>query len=60
MNNIKEFRKKKNLSQTDIAQLMNIKQNTFSQWETGRSKPGVIQALKLAEILDTTVENLYK
>ena len=60
MNKIKEFRKKKRLSQTDIAQLMNIKQNTFSQWETGERTPNVIQAITIAKILDTTVESLYK
>ena len=60
MNNIKKFRKKKNLSQSDIAKIMKVKQNTVSQWETGERKPGVIQALRLAEILETTVESLYK
>lgn len=60
VNKIKEFRKKKRLSQTDIAQLMNIKQNTFSQWETGERTPNVIQAITIAKILDTTVESLYK
>ena len=57
MNHIKEFRKKKKLSQSDISKILGIKQNTFSQWETGERTPNVIQ---LAEILETTVESLYK
>ena len=60
MNRIKEFRRKKKLSQTDIAKLMNIKQNTFSQWETDKRTPNVKQGIELAEILETTVESLYK
>lgn len=60
MNKIKEFRKNKKLSQSDLANIMKVKQNTISQWETGERKPNVIQALKLAEILETTVESLYK
>ena len=60
MNNIKELRKKKNLSQSDISKMLGIKQNTFSQWETGERKPNVVQGIKLAKILDTTVESLYK
>lgn len=60
MNHIKEFRKKKKLSQSDISKILGIKQNTFSQWETGKRTPNVIQAIKLAEILETTVESLYK
>jgi DNA-binding XRE family transcriptional regulator len=60
MNKIKKFRKKKKLSQSDIAKIMEVKQNTVSQWETEERKPNVIQAIKLAEILETTVECLYK
>ena len=60
MNNIKNFRKKKNLSQSDISKILEIKQNTFSQWETGERIPNVKQAIKMAEILETTVESLYK
>lgn len=60
MNKIKEFRKNKRISQSDIARIMKVKQNTVSQWETGERMPGVVQALRLADILGTTVESLYK
>ncbi len=60
MNKIKEFRKKKNLSQDNISKMINVRQSTISQWETGERNPNVLQALKLAEILETTVEDLYK
>lgn len=60
MNKIRKFRKKKKLSQTDIAEIMKIKQNTVSQWENDIRMPNVRQAIKLAAILDTTVESLYK
>lgn len=60
MNKIKEFREKKKKSQSDMAKILKIKQNTFSQWENDLRIPNVRQALKVAEILETTVENLYK
>lgn len=60
MNKIKEFRKKKKLSQTDIAKIMKVKQNTISQWENETRMPNVKQAIELANILNTTVEILYK
>lgn len=60
MNKIKEFRKKKKLSQDDIAKTIKVKQNTISQWENEIRTPNVKQALQLAKILDTTVESLYK
>ena len=60
MNKIKEFRRKKKLSQTDIAKIMKVKQNTISQWETEKRIPDIKQGIRLAEILETTVERLYK
>jgi len=60
VNKIKEYRKKAKLSQSDIAKIMKVKQNTFSQWENDKRIPNVRQAIKLAKILETTVESLYK
>ena len=60
MNKISEFRKKLNLSQSRLAELMNVSQNTISQWEIGIRSPSIKSAIKLAEILETTVEELYK
>ena len=60
MSKIKEFRKKQKLSQSDISKMLDVKQNTVSQWENNTRIPNVLQALKLAEILETTVEELYK
>lgn len=60
MNRIREFRKIKKLSQDDIAKIMKVKQNTISQWENDIRVPNVRQGIKLAEILETTVESLYK
>ncbi|MCI8700114.1 MAG: helix-turn-helix transcriptional regulator [Clostridia bacterium] len=60
MNRIKQFRRNKKMSQSDIAKIIKVKQNTISQWEREIRMPNVRQALKLAEILETTVEDLYK
>lgn len=60
VNRVKEFRKKKKLSQKELANIMNVKQNTISQWENDMRKPNVQQAIKLADILETIVEDLYK
>lgn len=60
MNRIKEFRKKKNLSQCDIAKLLNVKQSTIANWEREHRNPSVKQAIELAKILDVRVEDLYK
>lgn len=60
MNRIREFRKKKKMSQAEVAERMKLNQHTISQWETEERIPNVKKALKLAEILETKVEDLYK
>lgn len=60
MNNIKNFRRKRKLSQKELGMKMNVKQNTISQWENDLRIPNIKQGLKLAQVLETTVENLYK
>ena len=60
MNNIKEYRQKLNLSQSDLAKIMNVKQNTISQWENENRLPNIKQGIRLAKLLETTVESLYK
>ena len=60
MNRIKEFRTRKKLSQLELAKKMNVKQNTISEWENDRRLPNIRKAIKIAEILNTTIENLYK
>lgn len=60
MNKIKEFRKRRKISQNDIAKIMKVKQNTISQWENNTRIPNIRQGIKLAEVLGTTVESLYK
>ena len=60
MNKIKKYRKLKNKSQADISKELKVTQNAISQWETGVRNPSLNNALKLAEILETTVEELYK
>lgn len=60
MNNIKFYRNKANMSQNELAKMMNSKQTTISNWELDYRKPNVYETIKLAKILNTTVEELYK
>lgn len=56
--NLIHFRKKKKLSQTDLSKMCNIPQTTLSDWERGKSEPGVANALKIARALDITISEL--
>lgn len=48
------------MTQEQVAKKMNLNQHTISQWEKEERLPNVKKALKLSEILETTVESLYK
>ena len=58
--NIRNLRKEKNLKQMDLAQLVGIKSNTLSQYETGERVPNIVILKKLANILECTVDDLVK
>lgn len=60
MNQIRIFRKKKKISQKELALVMKVNQNTISQWENDTRQPKIKQAIILAKVLETTVEELYK
>ena len=56
--NIKDLRERQNLRQEDIAARMNIDRSAVAKWETGESLPRTDKLLKLASILECTVDDL--
>jgi len=58
-NKIAEFRKKSKYTQMQIAEKLNIGTRLFQSYEYGTVIPSVIIALKIAKVLNTTVEELY-
>ena len=56
--NIKNLRKKKGLTQEELAIQLNVVRQTVSKWEKGISVPDVTMLDKLADVLDTDVGNL--
>ena len=55
---ISSLRKKKGMTQNDLAEKMNVTDKAVSKWERNLSYPDVNSIPKLAEILGTTVEEL--
>jgi transcriptional regulator with XRE-family HTH domain len=53
-----ELRKKKNLSQTDLAQMVGLSYAQIGRYETKGSQPPAEALKKIAEALDTTVDYL--
>ncbi len=60
MNKIKEMREKNGLSQQEFAKMICVSRSTISMWETGRTSPTAKRCLKVALVLNCTVDELLK
>lgn len=58
-NRIKERRVELGLSQEQLAQQAKIGQSTISEIEAGKHNPTVDVALRIARVLEKTVEELF-
>lgn len=56
--NINHLRVARDLNQSQLAEKLNVTRQTISSWERGNSNPDVDMLLKLAEVLETDVNNL--
>ena len=57
-NRLKEYRARYRLSQTELGNLADVSRQTISLIERGDYNPSVTLALKLAKILNASVEQL--
>lgn len=58
INNIRNARKAKGLTQTELAKIVGVTQGNMSAWETGRWEPEMATLKKLCEILDCSADYL--
>lgn len=56
---LKEFRKQKGLSQTELANRVGLKQTTISQYENGFRRPNLHMAKKLADALGMSLDDFF-
>lgn len=56
---LKEVRKKVGLTQVQVAERAGIAERTYQEYEYGDRKPGVDIAIRIAKILNSTVEELF-
>lgn len=52
------LREKARKTQTEIAERLDVDKSTVSKWETGGSLPRAATLIKLAEVLNCTVDEL--
>ena len=55
---LKELRKKRGYTQSELAKYMNMRQGSYTKWETGMTEPRIDSIIPLARILNTTADYL--
>lgn len=55
---LKDIREDKDLKQSQIAELLNVKQNTYSQYENGQRQIPITALVKLAKFYNVSVDYL--
>lgn len=59
-NNIKVQRAKKNITQAELAKLIKVSRQTISAMEAGKYVPSTVLALRLANVFEIEVSEMFK
>lgn len=57
---IYNLRKQKNLSQEDLASILNVSRQTISKWETGESNPDIDKIVPLCNFFEISTDEFLK
>lgn len=58
-NNIKVERAKKNITQAELAKLINVSRQTINAMELGKYVPSTVLALRLAHVFEVEVTDIF-
>lgn len=56
---LKMLRKKQGLTQQEIADLVHVNRVTYTNWENGKREPNFEIVIKLADLLEVSVDWLF-
>lgn len=59
INKIKEYRTNSDMTQQQLADLVNVSSRTIISLEKGKYNPSILLAYKIALVFNTNVEDLY-
>lgn len=57
---LKELRKNKKVTQEQLAEKLDISRSKVSSWETNRRDMSITEAIKLANIYEVSLDNLFE
>ena len=56
---IKEYRAKKNITQKELADMVDVRRETIVNLENGKYNPSLKLAMDIAKVFDTSVESIF-
>ena len=56
---IKDTKKRKKLTQKELAEQIGISQKSYSHWETGKNEASLENLIKLADLLEVSIDWLF-
>ena len=56
---IQELRKKRRLTQNELAEAVEVTRQTIISLENGKYKPSLVLAHKIAQYFDSTIEEIF-
>lgn len=57
---LKELRKEKNLTQENLAELLNVSNRTISRWETGSNMPDIGMLIEIADFYEISIPEIIE
>ncbi|MGL4989689.1 MAG: helix-turn-helix transcriptional regulator [Sarcina sp.] len=58
-NNLEVIRKNKNITQEELANILEVSRQTIGSLENGRYNPSIILAFKIARYFNMTIEEIF-
>lgn len=57
---LRELRKQKGITQEKLAEELDISRSKVSSWETNKREMSITEAIKLADLYDVSLDNLFE
>ena len=58
-NHLEEIRKQRNITQEELATILEVSRQTISSLESGRYNPSIMLAFKIARYFDMSIEDIF-
>ena len=55
---LRHMRTQKNLSQTQVAQELDVSQTAYNKWESDQTRPGIDNLMKISQFYETDIYDL--